>query len=45
MENALNLLRTHIEPEREAILNHPPYEQMQKLEALQTFSEYHVYAV
>lgn len=45
MENALNHLRTHIEPERKAILNHPLYEHMQKLEALQTFSEYHVYAV
>lgn len=45
MENALSTLRMHIAPEREAILNHPLYTQMHRLEALQTFSEFHVYAV
>ena len=45
MENALNRLRTYIEPERKAILKHPLYEHMQHLEALRTFSEFHVYAV
>lgn len=45
MENVLNSLRTHIAPERQAIINHPLYQHMQQLEALQTFSEFHVYAV
>ena len=45
MVNALSALRARIAPEREAILNHPLYAQMQQLEALQTFSEFHVYAV
>ncbi|MBA4302841.1 MAG: heme oxygenase [Sphingobacteriaceae bacterium] len=45
MENAISALRARIAPEREAILNHPLYLQLNDLEALRTFSEWHVYAV
>lgn len=45
MENFLDRLRLQIAPEREAIISHPLYQHMHQLEALQTFSEYHVYAV
>lgn len=45
MESAIVSLRARIVTEREAILNHALYAQMQHLEALQTFSEFHVYAV
>ncbi|WP_406697675.1 DUF3050 domain-containing protein [Singulisphaera sp. Ch08] len=39
------LIRERLGPHRDALLNHPIYQEIDRLEALQVFMEHHVYAV